>query len=66
MTGEESLAVTLVRWKHRILAIAVDVTMRLAQTPVIGIAAVRDARCLAGSVHDRHFYGSGAAVWTPR
>ena len=41
MTGKESLAVKLVHWNHRILAIAVDVTTRLAHTPVVNIAAVR-------------------------
>jgi hypothetical protein len=39
VTGEESLAVKLLHWNHRILAIAVDVTMRLAHTPVASIAA---------------------------
>jgi len=41
VTGEERLAVTLVHWNHRILAIAADVPMRLAHTPVVSIAAVR-------------------------
>jgi hypothetical protein len=35
VTGEESLAVKLLHWNRRILAIAVDVTM-----PVATIAAV--------------------------
>jgi hypothetical protein len=46
VTGEESLAVTLVHWNHRILAIAVDVTTRLAHTPVVSTVRGRGAAWL--------------------